>query len=174
LTFPSGFLISTIGREKAMNNRYIDLEIQGGIIRRFTDLVLDYTGTLSLDGILLPGVAERLVRISEGLRITIMTADTFGMAAAQTKDLPVEFRIIKTGVEKADAVLAMGGKNVIAVGNGRNDAPMMDKAGLKIAIMGPEGASAELVRVSDIVVRDIRDALDLIIHPLRLKATLRD
>lgn len=157
-----------------MNNRYIDLEIQGGIIRRFTDLVLDYTGTLSLDGVLLPGVAERLADISAGLRITIMTADTFGMAAGQTKGLPVEFKIIRTGVEKAVAVSMMGGENVIAIGNGRNDVPMMDKAGLKIAVMGPEGASAELVRVSDIVVSDIRDALDLIIHPLRLKATLRD
>ncbi len=157
-----------------MNKKHIDLEIQGGIIRRFTDLVLDYTGTLSLDGVLLPGVAERLARISAGLRITIMTADTFGKAADQTKGLPVDFRIIKTGIEKADAVLMMGGENVIAVGNGRNDVPMMDKAGLKIAVMGPEGASAELVRVSDVVVHDIRDALDLIIHPLRLKATLRD
>jgi soluble P-type ATPase len=157
-----------------MNSRYINLEMQGGIVRKFTDLVLDYTGTLSLDGGLLPGVAERLVRISEGLRITIMTADTFGMAAGQTKGLPVEFRIIGTGIEKADAVLIMGGEKVIAIGNGRNDVPMMSKAGLKIAVMGQEGASAELVRVVDIVVHDIRDALDLIINPLRLKATLRD
>lgn len=157
-----------------MDNRYIDLEIQEGVIRRFTDLVLDYTGTLSLDGVLLPGVAERLAGISVGLRITIMTADTFGMAAGQTKGLPVDFKIIRTGIEKAVAVSMMGGENVIAVGNGRNDVPMMDKAGLKIAVMGPEGVSAELVRVADIVVHDIRDALDLIIHPLRLKATLRD
>ena len=92
-----------------MNRKHIDLEVQGGIIRRFTDLVLDYTGTLSLDGVLLPGVAERLARISAGLRITIMTADTFGKAADQTKGLPVDFRIIRTGVEKADAVLMMGG-----------------------------------------------------------------
>jgi soluble P-type ATPase len=157
-----------------MKDRYIDLEIQGGIIRRFTDLVLDYTGTLSLDGVLLPGVAERLAGIAAGLRITIMTADTFGKAAEQTKDLPVDFRIIRTGTEKADAVLVMGGEKVIAIGNGRNDVPMMSRAGLRIAIIGPEGASAELVRVADVVVCDIRDALDLIINPLRLKATLRD
>jgi soluble P-type ATPase len=157
-----------------MNGKYIDLEIQGGIIRRFTDLVLDYTGTLSLDGVLLPGVAERLIGISAGLRITIMTADTFGRAAEQTKGLPVDFKIIGTGIEKANSVSMMGGENVIAIGNGRNDVPMMGCAGLKIAVMGPEGASAELVSVADIVVRDIRDALDLIINPLRLKATLRD
>lgn len=157
-----------------MENRHLDLEIQGGIVKRFTDLVLDYAGTLSLDGMLLPGVAERLGEISARLRITIMTADTFGKAADQTKGLPVGFRIISNGVEKADAVQEMGGENVIAVGNGRNDVPMMGKAGLKIAVMEREGVSAELIRVSDVVVHDIRDALDLIIHPLRLKATLRD
>ena len=41
-------------------------------------------------------------------------------------------------------------------------------------MIGPEGASAELVMAADVVVHDIRDALDMIIHPLRLKATLRD
>ncbi len=157
-----------------MNSRYIDLEIQGGTIRRFTDLVLDYTGTLSQDGVLLPGVAERLAGIATSLRITIMTADTFGMAADQTKGLPVDFKIIGTGIEKADAVSIKGGENVIAVGNGRNDVPMMSRAGLGIAVIGHEGASAELIRAVDVVVNDIRDALDLIVHPLRLKATLRD
>lgn len=157
-----------------MKEMYVDLEIQGGIIRRFTDLVLDYTGTLSLDGVLLPGVAERLAGIAAGLRITIMTADTFGMAADQTKGLPVDLKIIKNGTEKADAVSTMGGRNVIAIGNGRNDVPMMRQSGLGIAVIGPEGAAGELVRTADVVVNDIRDALDMIINPLRLKATLRD
>lgn len=157
-----------------MNDRHVDLEIQGGIIRRFTELVLDYTGTLSLDGVLLHGVSERLALIAANLHITIMTADTFGKAAEQTKDLPLDFKIIKTGAEKADAVSSMGGKNVITIGNGRNDVPMMRQSGLGIAVIGPEGAAGELVRTADVIVNDIREALDLIIHPLRLKATLRD
>jgi soluble P-type ATPase len=103
-----------------------------------------------------------------------MTADTFGKAAEQTKDLPLDFKIIKTGAEKADAVSSMGGKNVITIGNGRNDVPMMRQSGLGIAVIGPEGAAGELVRTADVIVNDIREALDLIIHPLRLKATLRD
>jgi soluble P-type ATPase len=68
----------------------------------------------------------------------------------------------------------MGGEKVIAIGNGRNDIPMMEFAGLAIAVIGPEGASGELLRVVDVVVRDVIEALDLIAHPLRLKATLRD
>lgn len=157
-----------------MNSNFIDLELQGGIIRSFTDLVLDYTGTLSLDGVLLPGVAERLTNIAARMRITILTADTFGKAREQTKGLPVDFSVIRTGMEKAEAVLRMGGENVIAIGNGRNDVPMMRHAGLRIAVIGPEGASAELLQVSDAVVHNVCDGLDLIMHPLRLKATLRD
>ena len=63
---------------------------------------------------------------------------------------------------------------MIAVGNGRNDIPLMALAGLTIAVIGREGASVELLLAADVVVRDILDALDLITNPLRLKATLRD
>jgi soluble P-type ATPase len=40
--------------------------------------------------------------------------------------------------------------------------------------MGPEGVAGELLAAADLVTRDIRDALDLISNPLRVKATLRD
>jgi soluble P-type ATPase len=145
-----------------------------GITASFTDLVLDYTGTLSADGVLLPGVAERLAIIAAGLRITVLTADTFGAAAAQLKDLPVEVRVVRTGADKADVVRALASEKVIAIGNGRNDMPMMEIAGLAIAVIGPEGAAGEMLRIADVVVRDIHDALDLVTRPLRLKATLRD
>ena len=157
-----------------MNPSGVNVEMPGGIAESFTDLVLDYTGTLSVDGVLLPGVAERLAALSESLRITVLTADTFGTAAAQLKNLPVEVRVVRTGTDKADVVRALGSEKVIAIGNGRNDMPMMEIAGLAIAVIGPEGAAGEMLRIADAVVRDIHDALDLVTHPLRLKATLRD
>ena len=46
----------------------------------FTTLVLDFTGTLSEGGRLLPGVDERLGRLVAKLRIVVLTADTFGTA----------------------------------------------------------------------------------------------
>jgi len=51
---------------------------------------------------------------------------------------------------------------------------MLDQAGLAIAVIGPEGAAAGLPAVSDILVRDICEALDLLLNPARLKATLRE
>ena len=152
----------------------INLELRGGESKSFTDLVLDYTGTLSLDGTLLPGVAQRLERLAKNVRITVLTADTFGKAKGQLAGLPVDVHIVSTGQDKAQMVKNLGAERVIAIGNGRNDMPMMAIAGLKIAVIGPEGASAELLLVADVVVSNILDAMDLLTNPLRLKATLRD
>lgn len=157
-----------------MNEKSIKLEFPAGKIREFTHLVLDYTGTLSLDGMLLPGVTERLAGIAGQLQVTVLTADTFGTCAEQLKGLPVNVHIMRTGFEKVDVVNGIGGEQVIAIGNGRNDVPMMKLAALSIAVIGREGAAGELLAVADVVVKDIHDAFDLINYPLRLKATLRD
>ena len=140
----------------------------------FTTLVLDFTGTLSEGGRLLPGVDERLGRLVAKLRIVVLTADTFGTAREALRDLPVEVQVIRDGWHKAELVSAMEPEGVVAIGNGRNDIPMMQVAGLGIAVIGPEGAAADLIAAADVVTRDIRDALDLVADPLRLKATLRD
>jgi soluble P-type ATPase len=137
-------------------------------------LVLDFTGTLSLDGALLPGVAERLHGLAKRLRITVLTADTFGMAKQALDGLPVDVRIIRTGADKAAFVHECGADQTVAIGNGRNDVAMVKAAALGIAVIGPEGAARELIAVADIVVRDIHEALDLLENPLRIKATLRD
>ena len=151
----------------------IRVELPGGTVD-FTDLVLDFTGTLSLDGALLPGVAERLTALAEELQVTILTADTFGTVWETMEGLPVQITLIRDGQEKAERVAAMGPGGVIAIGNGRNDVPMMEVAGVGMAVLGPEGAAAELLAAADVVVTEIEDALDLVANPLRLKATLRD
>ncbi len=140
----------------------------------FTDLVMDFTGTMSLDGKLLPGVAERLVGLAEHMRITVLSADTFGAVKKELAGLPVEVHIIRTGDDKADFVKTVGGSNVIAIGNGRNDVGLMLTAWLGIVVIGREGAAGEVLAAADIVVTNILDALDLIINPLRAKATMRD
>ncbi len=142
--------------------------------REFHHLVLDFTGTLSLDGTLLPGVAEAISELEDRLTVIVMTADTFGTAREALAGLPVEVRIIKDGREKAKLVSELGGAGTIAVGNGRNDVPMMAVAGLGIAVMGPEGVATELLAAADIATGDILDALGLLSNPKRLKATLRN
>jgi P-type E1-E2 ATPase len=140
----------------------------------FHHLVLDFTGTLSLDGKLLPGVGERLCTLADHIQVHVLTADTFGTARVALEGLPVQVRIIRDGREKAELVSALEPEGVIAVGNGRNDIPMMDVAGLGVAVLGPEGAASGLLAAADVVTREITDALDLFLTPLRVKATLRD
>jgi len=67
----------------------------------------------------------------------------------------------------------LGAERVIAIGNGRNDMPMMALAGLRIAVVGRKAPQRNSpgCRCS---CTDILDALDLMTNPLRLKATLRD
>jgi P-type E1-E2 ATPase len=136
-------------------------------------LVLDYTGTLAGDGSLLPGVSSRLRKLARRLRIIVVTADTFGTAQAALLGLPVEVKSVKIGLEKLRLVRQLGPEHVMAIGNGRNDVQMIRAAAIGVAVIGPEGAAGELVAAADVVVRDIRDALDLPGKPLKLKATLR-
>jgi P-type E1-E2 ATPase len=151
----------------------ITLDLPGKPSLLLRHLVLDYTGTLSLDGKLLPGAARAIRTLSKHLKITVLTADTFGTARRSLKKLPVDVRLIKTGRDKQRFMREIHCENTVAIGNGRNDLPMLKSAALGIAVAGPEGCAAELVCEADLLVFDIRQALDLLKHPLRIKATLR-
>lgn len=137
------------------------------------ELVLDFTGTLSRDGKLLDGVASRLKDLARRIRITVMTADTFGTARGALEGLPVDVRMVETGTDKRGYVEQIGPNTTVAIGNGRNDVEMVEASAIGIAVIGPEGANGSLLRRADVVTQDVRDALDLVANPLRLKATLR-
>ncbi|RJQ80619.1 MAG: ATPase P [Desulfobacteraceae bacterium] len=151
---------------------HVDVPGSGPLV--LTHLILDFTGTLSLDGHLLPGVAERLRELGNQLSITVLTADTFGTAARQLEGLPVTLRHIQTGRDKADFMAGLPCSQTAAVGNGRNDVAMVRMAALGVAVIGPEGCAGELVAAAKVVCRDILDIFDLLRRPLRLKATLRE
>jgi soluble P-type ATPase len=50
---------------------------------------------------------------------------------------------------------------------------MLEESILGIAVIQKEGASAKTVAAADIVVTSITDALELVLNPLRIAATLR-
>ncbi len=139
-------------------------------------LVLDLNGTLALDGKLLPGVKERIITLAKDLDIYILTADTFGTAAGQFKDLPCRLQLLTFEDQirqKEDFIKRLGPEHGAAIGNGMNDRGMLQAAKLAICITGPEGAASGTMQAADIVITDITAALDLLIHVKRLTATLR-
>ncbi len=140
-------------------------------------LVLDFNGTLGIDGKLIPGVKERLITLSKDFEIRIVTADTFGRAAQELEGIPVSLKILDTenqAVAKQNHVQQLDPNRVITMGNGRNDRLMLKEAALGIALIQEEGASAESIQSADLVCKSITDALDLLKNPKRLVASLRN
>jgi soluble P-type ATPase len=139
-------------------------------------LVSDFTGTLSVDGALLPGVADRLNRISEFMQVQILTADTFGKAREALEKVNCTITIL-TGadhdLQKEAQVNDLGPARVVALGNGNNDRKMLAAARVGIAVAEGEGCAVEAVVAANILVRSAADGLDLLLNPKRLKATLR-
>ena len=139
-------------------------------------LVLDYNGTLAVDGRLIPSVREALAALAEKVEIHVVTADTFGCAEAELSGLPVKLTIIPRE-SQADAKLAyvqrLGTESVCAIGNGRNDRRMLAGVALGVALVQQEGGAAEALAAADVIAVDIVGALDLLRHPARLVATLR-
>ena len=154
----------------------IEINIPGFKHLRLEHLVLDYNGTMAVDGRLVTGVQERLYRLAEVLRIHIITADTFGEVGAAVADLPCTLHVLPQQMQaeaKRDYVRRLNAERTVCIGNGRNDRLMLGEASLGIAVMLAEGACGSAVSAADVVCRDICDALDLLHRPLRLTATLR-
>jgi len=143
---------------------------------RLQHLLLDVNGTLALDGQILDGVAERLRSLAGILQPRLVSADTHGTAAALGVGLGLPVTRLQPGDEaaqKAALVEEFGAAGVVAIGNGANDEEMLRRAALGIAVLGPEGMATPCLLAADVVARDIHVALDLLMHPHRLLATLR-
>ena len=154
----------------------LQITVPGSGELKFKDLVLDFNGTLACDGQLIPGVQERLLLLAESLKIHIITADTFGSVEQEIAAIPCELAVISPTAqdeEKRDYIQSLGVETVVAMGNGRNDQLMLKAAKLSMAIAQTEGASIAAVLAADILVPDILAALDLLLKPQRLIATLR-
>lgn len=154
----------------------IEVEIPGYKRLQFKNLVLDYNGTLAVDGELLPGVKDALRGLSENLQVHILTADTFGKVRSQMEGIPCELSILPVDNQdkgKLDYVEGLGAEHTVCVGNGRNDRLMLKQAALGIAVILGEGAAVETLVSADVVCTSILSALKLLTHPLRLTATLR-
>jgi P-type E1-E2 ATPase len=140
------------------------------------NLLLDFNGTLALDGIILPGVKELLAKLAEVLDITIITADTFGTVKEELSGLKCRIVICETRrqrEQKLDFLNMLNPATTCAIGNGSNDVLMLEKSALGICIIGHEGCSADALAKARVVCNNICKALELLLNHDRLKATLR-
>lgn len=145
-------------------------------------LVLDLNGTVSVDGQVVAGVRERVAALKilgmEGYLLTAdtrrhgqQTADDLGLALHRLAANDKEDR--SEGTQKRAFVERLGAERVAAVGNGANDSQMLQAAALGIVVIQAEGAASATLYAGDVVVSHVCDALDLLLNPARLIATLR-
>ena len=138
-------------------------------------LILDYNGTIAEDGEIIESIRPRLAELAKLLSIYVITADTHGTAAKKCEGLPLQvltFLTTEVGAIKAQEARKLTG-GVVTIGNGFNDIPMSDAADLSICVIGKEGCCGKLLMHTDIVVTSIDDALNLLLKPSRVRATLR-
>ncbi len=156
----------------------LKIDIPGYGTLELRHLVMDYNGTIARDGKVLPELLEPLSALAGDLRLFVLTADTHGTAAAEcgATGLPLQimtFPSDKAAASKLEIIRGLGPEGVCAIGNGRNDLPMLSEAGLSIAVLGQEGSFGALLGAADVVCLSMLDALMLLQKPSRLIATLR-
>jgi len=154
----------------------LEMEIPGFGTVRAEHLVSDFTGTLAVDGKLLSGVEEQLAVLAKSLKIHIVTSDTSGMVRSEMERVPCVTHILSGtdhDLQKEEYVRKLDPGKVIAIGNGKNDRKMLKAARIGIAVSGGEGCAVDALLSADIHVRSAGEGLDLLMHPNRVKATLR-
>jgi soluble P-type ATPase len=149
----------------------IDIPQRGSI--ELQHAVFDVNGTLAVDGMPLPGVVARLGALGEHLSLHALTAGTHGNLAELERVLGFPLQLIASGEEKVRYVQHLGPAQVIAFGNGRNDVGMLRLAAIGVAVLAAEGAAMDALRAADVLALGPVEAIDLVLKPKRLIATLR-
>ena len=154
----------------------MDIVVPGYKKLALAHAVLDYNGTLAKDGQLLSGARKLLNDVADQLELHVVTADTFGLAQSGMKGVQCKLSVLTEdcqGEAKRQYVKNLGSGQTVAIGNGRNDQLMLKEAALGIVVLGEEGTSVETTLAADIVCGSALEALELLLNPKRLIATLR-
>jgi P-type E1-E2 ATPase len=158
----------------------IELNIPGRGTIQLEHLVCDVNGTLALDGQLFEGMPRLLANLQDRLKVHLLTADTHGKQVVIDQQLGLKAHRVQArseagpeALQKANFVQQLGASQVVAIGQGANDAAMLEAAIIGIGVLSPEGISHRALLAADILVPDIYTAFELLEKPLRMVATLR-
>jgi soluble P-type ATPase len=136
-------------------------------------LLLDVNGTLTNRGELLDGVEARVAQLRQTLDVQLVSADTFGRLDSLAPLLQVSRVRAGSGKDKLRQLEQLGAQRCAVIGNGADDVLVLEAAALSFAIIGPEGAGSAALRAADVVCLSVVEALDLLLEPKALSATLR-
>lgn len=154
----------------------INIKVPGRCEYRLENIVFDYNGTIAVNGKIISSIIEKLSILSNMADIYVLTADTYGSASMECRDLKLTVKTFpndKAADYKGKIVEELGKDNTVCFGNGYNDIKMFKAAALSIAVLENEGMCAKLLAESDIMVKSIDDGINLLLNPNALIAALR-
>lgn len=140
-------------------------------------LVCDLNGTLAFDNQLIQDVEGQIFQIlSTGIQIHLVTADIHGSADKLFAKFNTNIHKIdknEQANQKMKYIASLGGQFTVAIGNGVNDSLMLKEAIIGITVLGDEGLSTKVINNADIIAPNINRALELLLKPKRLIASLK-
>ena len=154
----------------------VTVEIPGSGSLLIKDVLLDFNGTIAIDGKIIDGVKEKINALANQIAFHVITADTFGSVERELRGVDCSLLIIgkeKQAEAKETLLNRLGAEHTIAVGNGANDALMVKAAVLGVAVLQEEGLATGTLLASDILIQGIEDLFAYFEKPERLVACLR-
>lgn len=151
-------------------------DIPGRDTIEIKNVLLDYNGTIAIDGKLIEGVSLIINELSDKINFHVLTADTFGSVKKELSGVNCKITIIPKGnqdLSKLEYLKQLGKDTTLAVGNGMNDKFMLRESAVGVALIQDEGVCVETLLEADIVCKSILDVFDYFKTPNRLIATLR-
>ena len=138
-------------------------------------ILLDFDGTLAIDRRVHPKTKDKINLLSKRTHIYVLTTQKKELIEERLRKVKAEIIYLAEGdssKRKLDLLRQFGPSRCVAIGNGVDDAAMIEEAGIGICVIGKEGVSGEAMKNADLVFADILHALDFLLKPLRQKATL--
>ena len=138
-------------------------------------VLIDFEGTLAMDGRVHPKAKDKVNLLSKRATITILTKSNREKVEETLKKMKVEILYVTeedSSQQKLNVLQRLGPHQTAVIGNGLDDVRIMEQAGLGLCVIGKEGSSAEAMVKADLVVTNVLDALDFLLKPLRQRATL--
>lgn len=139
-------------------------------------ILIDFEGTLALDGRIHPKVKDKLNLLAKRSRIYILTEEKKEKVEEGLRKVKAEIIYLSEGQasqEKLRCLNEVGAGRTVAIGNGLDDGEVLEKAALGLAVLSREGTAASTLIKADLLFPAILDALDFLLKPLRQKATLK-
>jgi soluble P-type ATPase len=152
-------------------------EIPGREPIEIKHVLLDYNGTIAVDGQLIDGVDKRINELAGDIHFHVITADTYGSVEKELADTHckvVTIRKERQDESKRDYLRKLGKDVTLSVGNGKNDTLMLKEAVIGVALIQEEGICVDALVAADIACKSIMDVFAYFKKPDRIKATLRN